>query len=241
MPNQKAPQSFWLTIPGVLTGCAAVITAIATIIGALYTAKLIGNSLPESSPEIIETNTPASVPIVTTKVMDSPTEVIIPESDTPKSVSPTPVQAPTERPPDTPSPTIETNTLPPPEDIIKVSGVWITPFNNLSYEFTQFSHQVIWTIRETGAKGTCTINGNNITLTLNGEEVVYSVGGWASERNPTVLFTTNEKFYNIILFRSCEDLRVFLKQLKIVLPKQATIIENNFKKLNNFTCPEILN
>jgi hypothetical protein len=56
--NQKNAGSFWTTLPGCLTGIAAVITAIGGILTILYTVGLL--KLPENS--LPETPTPVSAP-----------------------------------------------------------------------------------------------------------------------------------------------------------------------------------
>jgi hypothetical protein len=43
--------SFWTTIPGMLTGCAAVITAVAALIGALVAIGFLGNDSTPTAPE----------------------------------------------------------------------------------------------------------------------------------------------------------------------------------------------
>jgi hypothetical protein len=47
---EKSGGSFWTTLPGVLTGCAAIITAIATLLGALVATGLIKPSLTSPTP-----------------------------------------------------------------------------------------------------------------------------------------------------------------------------------------------
>jgi hypothetical protein len=56
-------KSFWTTLPGILTGIAAVIIAITGLVGALYAAGIIGGSTPTSTPTPPATPTPTSVPI----------------------------------------------------------------------------------------------------------------------------------------------------------------------------------
>ncbi|MEM7134751.1 MAG: hypothetical protein AAF702_51285 [Chloroflexota bacterium] len=69
--NSNRAQSFWTTIPGVLTGCAAIITAIAGLIGALAAANLIGGNPPQDPIPptdkpvvIVATQAPAATPII---------------------------------------------------------------------------------------------------------------------------------------------------------------------------------
>lgn len=61
--DQNSKRSFWTTLPGILTGCAAVITAAATLIGALYAAGIISQQ--GSSP------TPTRPSVQTTPVTES--------------------------------------------------------------------------------------------------------------------------------------------------------------------------
>ena len=58
--NSKDSKSFWSTIPGLLTGCAAIITAVASLIGALAALNLFGGD-PPAPPTAV----PATVVVVT--------------------------------------------------------------------------------------------------------------------------------------------------------------------------------
>jgi hypothetical protein len=51
--NENGKQSFWTTLPGILTGCAGVIGAIATLIGASYAAGLLGGGASTPSPAAV--------------------------------------------------------------------------------------------------------------------------------------------------------------------------------------------
>ena len=51
-PESKSDKSFWTTLPGILTGIAAVLTAIATLIGALSAAGIISFQSPTPPPSI---------------------------------------------------------------------------------------------------------------------------------------------------------------------------------------------
>jgi hypothetical protein len=50
MANEETPKGFWQTIPGILTGAAAVITAVATLIAVLYQNGIIGHKSPDPTP-----------------------------------------------------------------------------------------------------------------------------------------------------------------------------------------------
>lgn len=74
MAKQNSKQSFWTTLPGILTGCATMITAIATLIGALYTASIIrGKQDPTPTPITAITE---SAPNTRPLDIPTPTELI---------------------------------------------------------------------------------------------------------------------------------------------------------------------
>jgi hypothetical protein len=67
MSENRNQDSFWTTLPGILTGVAAVITAVGGLIGGLYAAGLIGDA-PEGpddpTPEVtVVTRTPTDTPV----------------------------------------------------------------------------------------------------------------------------------------------------------------------------------
>lgn len=76
--NDKRP--FWNTLPGILTGIAAVITAIATLLGALHFGLLDNKSETTPTPTITPTSTSAlydcfpEVPINRTRIMEGGTQ-----------------------------------------------------------------------------------------------------------------------------------------------------------------------
>jgi hypothetical protein len=51
MRDERDQHSFWTTLPGILTGVAAVITAVDGLIGGLYAAGIIGNEPNSPTPE----------------------------------------------------------------------------------------------------------------------------------------------------------------------------------------------
>ena len=56
--KEKDNKSFWMTMPGILSGCAAIITAIAALIGALVALGFIGPAKQPETPAIpLPTNT----------------------------------------------------------------------------------------------------------------------------------------------------------------------------------------
>lgn len=71
--NKKETQSFWTTVPGILTGCATLLGAVGGLIAALHAAGLIGSETP--------TPPPAITPIVVTRIVDPDpisTEFVLP-------------------------------------------------------------------------------------------------------------------------------------------------------------------
>jgi len=64
MYEKDRDKSFWSTIPGILTGVAAIITAIGGLVAALYTAGIIGGR--STSPNEIRPSNTASGPQATT-------------------------------------------------------------------------------------------------------------------------------------------------------------------------------
>ena len=73
--HQNGKPSFWTTFPGILTGCAGIIGAVASLIGACYAAGLLGRGDPTPSP-------PAPVTVVAYTQIVQPlpisTEITIP-------------------------------------------------------------------------------------------------------------------------------------------------------------------
>jgi hypothetical protein len=94
MGEEKAAGGFWTTIPGVLTGKAGLITAIAALVGALVAAGVIGPAATQATspppttasraserprPPTIELETTA--PLNATKNQMNPTKNVIDRSD----------------------------------------------------------------------------------------------------------------------------------------------------------------
>lgn len=81
--NQGSKQSFWTTLPGILTGCAGVIGAVAALIGACYTAGLLSGFNPTATPS------GQTVTVITQIVQPLPvsTDIVLP-SPVPAAVTP---------------------------------------------------------------------------------------------------------------------------------------------------------
>jgi len=124
--------------------------------------------------------------------------------------------------------------------IMDVSGVWLTPFNDLSYKVTQDQSRVEWLIRESGVSGEGTIRGKTLVGDLGGQEVTYEVGESDSKGNPTVLYTTHPNYLGVILFRTCDDFGKYLTDVGGISPQLKTMIYDAVKSLPNPTCPNVL-
>ncbi len=122
--------------------------------------------------------------------------------------------------------------------IIEISGVWHTPMKDLSYNIIQNENQFEWIIRKNGTSGQGKIEGNMLTMIINNSKVIYNVVEWDDKKNPTVLFTTNKNFMNVILFRSCDDFKKFRINLINTYPDWKPIVDNYIKSLKNATCLE---
>ncbi len=100
MKEKGKKPSFWTTLPGLLTGLAAVITAIGGFITALYAAGLMAHSTPTPSPSLTPTApvpTPTMPPPTHTMPAPTPTPVIIVVTATPLPTlttarTPTPIE-----------------------------------------------------------------------------------------------------------------------------------------------------
>jgi hypothetical protein len=127
-----------------------------------------------------------------------------------------------------------------PPEIMDVSGVWLTPFNNLSYKVTQDPQDKtkgVWVIQENGLTGTGTIISSTLLIEVGGQKVEYVVGEYDSEGNPTVLFTVHSNYLGVILFRTCDDFKKYLTNLEKNSPQAKTKIYDALKNLPNPTCP----
>jgi len=89
--NNDKKQSFWTTLPGILTGCAGLITAITGLIGACYASGLLAGPTPTTPPptavSIAPTETPQPISASTnviTLVAPNPattTDLSVPEGE----------------------------------------------------------------------------------------------------------------------------------------------------------------
>jgi len=61
MSADRESKSFWTTIPGILSGCAAIITAIAAVIGALVALGVMGSDKPQQTPNYSQPTSPPPV------------------------------------------------------------------------------------------------------------------------------------------------------------------------------------
>ena len=61
MSDRQKDKSFWVTLPGSLTGIAAVITAIATLVGVLIAAGYLGHVTPTPTPTPSPSPTPLTI------------------------------------------------------------------------------------------------------------------------------------------------------------------------------------
>ncbi len=103
MSDKKEDKSFWTTLPGILTGCAALITAIGTL-GALITALYTVGPFKPSSP--------TTSMVVETAATHKPTEASGP-AEAPKPTTAPPTFAPTTIPPTIPqAPTVVPTSTP---------------------------------------------------------------------------------------------------------------------------------
>ena len=124
---------------------------------------------------------------------------------------------------------------------IDISGNWSTPLQGLSYNVDQDSLNYSWLIRENGIAGPGIIEGETVAFQVDGQKVVYLVGEWDSNDNPTVLYTAHPDYWGVILFRSCADFESFLIHLGERGDENfQTTIENIIHNLPNPTCPNIL-
>jgi hypothetical protein len=113
--EEKEAKSFWITLPGILTGIAAVITAIGTLFMALSTAGLFKPMPTATVVTTIALATPASATLTPadtpTQLLDTPTPRPPAPTDTPTNTTTPP---PTATPTGTPTPTPTDTPLPPP-------------------------------------------------------------------------------------------------------------------------------
>jgi hypothetical protein len=91
-----------------------------------------------------------------------------------------------------------------------ISGIWLTPFENGSYEIIQNDDQYTWTVRETGETGKGIIKGNKIISYIGDKKAVYDTMKFDSQGNPVVLSSKDEGYSSITLFKTCDDFKVFL-------------------------------
>ena len=125
--------------------------------------------------------------------------------------------------------------------VMDVSGVWLTPFNNLSYSITQDQTKVRLIVRESGVNGTGTIEGKTFVADVGGQKVVYEVGEWDSKGNPTVLNTFHPDYFAVVLFRTCDDFGKFVTDVgKLFDAPTQTQFYNLVKSLPNPKCPNVL-
>jgi hypothetical protein len=86
-PKKSEKRSFWTTLPGILTGCASVMTALATLMGACYTVgRFIGGENGLFLPASIlapPTDTPQPAPTATS----TPVPLSTPDSSSASSLS----------------------------------------------------------------------------------------------------------------------------------------------------------
>jgi len=105
---------------------------------------------------------------------------------------------------------------------------------------TQNNLQYSWIIRESGVSGVGTIEGNTLVSQIEGKQVVYEALKWDSRGNPIVLLTRHPDFLGVVLFRTCDDFKLFLKDLGTDFPKLKMQIYNAVRNLKNPTCPAAL-
>ena len=127
-----------------------------------------------------------------------------------------------------------------PEDVMDISGVWLTPYRDLSYNITQDNYNYNWIIRESGVSGSGTIEGRTFISNLKGERVSYEVRETDPEGNPVVLFTTDPKYTGVILFRTCDNLKKFLFDFDVEFPELKSKVHYVMQNIPNPTCPNIL-
>lgn len=121
--------------------------------------------------------------------------------------------------------------------VIDISGIWLTPGKNLSYNIIQNGKQYEWVIRENMISGPGKIEGNTLTMIINREEVIYNVVEWDDKKYPSVLFTTNPKLVSVVLFRTCDDFQRFRLNLNNIYPDLKPIVDSYIASLKNATCP----
>jgi hypothetical protein len=110
--DEKKEKSFWSTLPGILTGIAAIITAIGGLLIGLSTAGLL--------------KAPPTPTVAAAVTSDTPTATLLPPSSTPTPViivvtpTPLPTNTPTPAPTPTPVPTNTPTPAPTPTPVIIV-------------------------------------------------------------------------------------------------------------------------
>jgi hypothetical protein len=129
------------------------------------------------------------------------------------------------------------NPASPTPTIMVVSGDWLTPFDNLSYRVTQDEAHFTWLIRESGVSGEGAVKGKTFVGTISGQEVVYGVGEWAPNGDPTVLYSSNPAYLAVILFRTCADFKKFAADISSISPQLTNVVRDALKKIPNPTCP----
>lgn len=87
MSDKQDSKSFWTTVPGFLTGCAALLTALGGLITALYAAGLLQTIFPSS------VATPTATSIRPTATLVSLTQAVVTVTSSPQPTVPmTPTQ-----------------------------------------------------------------------------------------------------------------------------------------------------
>ncbi len=96
---------------------------------------------------------------------------------------------------------------------IDVRGIWLSPGRYISYNFTQNGHDITWDLRESPDKGTGKVEGKTFAFNVGDERVVYQVAKKDSKGKPVVIYTTHPRFGPLVLFRTCDDFKRFLRDV----------------------------
>ena len=146
----------------------------------------------------------------------------------------------------TPSPAHNTQadpeTAPASESIsnaIDVRGIWLSPGRYTSYNFTQKGHEITWDLRERSDKGTGKVEGRIFAFDVGGKRVEYKVAQKDSKGKPVVMYTTHADFGHIVLFRTCDDFKRFLRDVD-QFPEWKNYRGDIVDKFQYQRCPEAL-
>lgn len=136
----------------------------------------------------------------------------------------------------------ETENAPAPESIssaIDVRGIWLSPGQNISYNFTQNGQDITWDVRENSDKGTGKVEGKTFAFNVYGERVVYQVAKRDSNGKPVVIYTIHPRYAQLVLFRTCDDFKRFLRDVD-QFPEWKVYQSRMINNTQVHRCPEAL-